>query len=676
VRAIVLHLLGLREDDLVAIEVDAKAPDPRCVCGSVFMNDSNFCRACGTERPPPEEDELDVDFEDPVNRTVSHQHLRSDDDLDLGGRLRGGDAADDAQLGEVWRAVDENGDGTLDREEVRLAMEEMGTALSDKKFEKAYAAMDRDGSGSIEFGEFRRWWQKQKARDQAKLVKRQAAAGLSADQSADLTALEGLDDLGALAALDVGAAAAPAALGGLDDFDDLEALAELDVEGGDAPPVLPARADEPAAEGEEKGEGKAKAGGAAGAKRLLTRVTGANEEQLEKQRQRRERQRAEGLLEVEQAHSEKQLQQSRDVLKLLDVVMDEVDEDGDEILNFHEFRKALLRSVNFTERFRFPPADVDNLLPYPNAEDDSSDDDTEILSDAEKAKMREFMTGHRRRKKSIEQQAEHAEAASRASKVVNPMHAADADAAAEPVGADGDGAATETIGQAKKKGKGKKMSRKMKAKLQRKNQLDAEDEQKRKDIWQQYHVKQVAARERESIAQLMHADRPDHLQETRNPERPRSVYSQLVIQRQRELQDMVKAERRKILKQQNKLDAKAAKADAKKAKRAPPAADGDGDAPDPGRLKAVAGGVWAANSLAHIGGVDWETMNVEDVESSLAFQSARDVLDQVKGALLTVAQFFNAIQNQDMIPIWHKQIARIEGHCPRPPGAVKRLSVP
>ena len=62
----------------------------------------------------------------------------------------------------------DDGDGQLDREEVRKLARAMGVKMSDVEVDNAMAAMDRDGSGTVDLEEFTRWW-KSAAREEAGL---------------------------------------------------------------------------------------------------------------------------------------------------------------------------------------------------------------------------------------------------------------------------------------------------------------------------------------------------------------------------------------------------------------------------------------------------------------------------------------------------------------------------
>ena len=85
------------------------------------------------------------------------------------GSLNAADAAEMETLQKIWSAVDADGSGTLDEDEVRKVMADMGKVLDDAEFAAAMAEIDEDGSGELDFDEFLGWWQNQDPEAQKQL---------------------------------------------------------------------------------------------------------------------------------------------------------------------------------------------------------------------------------------------------------------------------------------------------------------------------------------------------------------------------------------------------------------------------------------------------------------------------------------------------------------------------
>jgi hypothetical protein len=62
------------------------------------------------------------------------------------------------KLRALFDMVDADGSGELDREEVSRLSKDMGAALSDAELDTAMSKMDQDGSGLVDFDEFRSWY--------------------------------------------------------------------------------------------------------------------------------------------------------------------------------------------------------------------------------------------------------------------------------------------------------------------------------------------------------------------------------------------------------------------------------------------------------------------------------------------------------------------------------------
>ena len=62
---------------------------------------------------------------------------------------------DEAQLRNVWKVADANGDGVLNLEEFRKLMESSGVELDDSKIKDMFNTIDTDNSGDIDYFEFK-----------------------------------------------------------------------------------------------------------------------------------------------------------------------------------------------------------------------------------------------------------------------------------------------------------------------------------------------------------------------------------------------------------------------------------------------------------------------------------------------------------------------------------------
>ena len=63
----------------------------------------------------------------------------------------------------IFRKLDADDSGHLDRKEIRHLMECMGRILSNEQFEEAWNGMDTDGSGECGFDEFETWFYRTQA---------------------------------------------------------------------------------------------------------------------------------------------------------------------------------------------------------------------------------------------------------------------------------------------------------------------------------------------------------------------------------------------------------------------------------------------------------------------------------------------------------------------------------
>ncbi|KAJ8600253.1 hypothetical protein CTAYLR_002003 [Chrysophaeum taylorii] len=105
------------------------------------------------------------------------------------------------ELREAFAAFDEDGDGTLQREELATVMRSLGQEAAPEDLEKIYASADEDGSGCICFDEFVALMAKflPAAGDEGELQEafevfdRESAGGISADDLERTVASVGLD---------------------------------------------------------------------------------------------------------------------------------------------------------------------------------------------------------------------------------------------------------------------------------------------------------------------------------------------------------------------------------------------------------------------------------------------------------------------------------------------------
>lgn len=69
---------------------------------------------------------------------------------------------EDTRLQGVWRKVDVDKSGTLDKDEVRQVLEEMGwDDITDEMADEMMVVIDADGSGEVDFEEFKEWFLQQ-----------------------------------------------------------------------------------------------------------------------------------------------------------------------------------------------------------------------------------------------------------------------------------------------------------------------------------------------------------------------------------------------------------------------------------------------------------------------------------------------------------------------------------
>lgn len=340
-----------------------------------------------------------------------------------------------------------------------------------------------------------------------------------------------------------------------------------------------------------------------------------------RERKRREELRKASNEKLQQKRAERRHKARDEVQQLVQLVIDEVDEDGDGVMNFHEFRKALLKSTTFHERFQLPAPNITELLPFPSSEEMDSDDDT-TLTDDDKVLMDQFAAGHRRRRKSLEGQPHSIPIDTTSQgRFTNPMHASDQSKTIEASPA------------------ALVMSDMFSNLGIKKKRRAPNDDQKRQKMWQHFQEKQEERRKQAAEKHKLGEDlvRPPHLELTENPNRCRSIYSKLVAQY---LND-------ESIKQQQKFDRKRQREDYN-----------HGQA-----LRHRVSGVASAgkspkatfNSMI---GLDW---NQVDVNGALVTRSLKNVGKQIIGVFVTVVETFETIQHQDKIPLFRRSVQTIEG---------------
>ena len=58
----------------------------------------------------------------------------------------------------VFKSIDLDDNGTLERDELRTAAERLGQAMNEEELDAAMLEMDNDGSGEVDYDEFLAWW--------------------------------------------------------------------------------------------------------------------------------------------------------------------------------------------------------------------------------------------------------------------------------------------------------------------------------------------------------------------------------------------------------------------------------------------------------------------------------------------------------------------------------------
>lgn len=72
--------------------------------------------------------------------------------------------SDETELKAAFRKFDKDGSGFIDEAEFAALVTSLGVNLSPEKVATAFLAIDVNGNGRIEFGEFSAWWTKYQAK--------------------------------------------------------------------------------------------------------------------------------------------------------------------------------------------------------------------------------------------------------------------------------------------------------------------------------------------------------------------------------------------------------------------------------------------------------------------------------------------------------------------------------
>ena len=79
-------------------------------------------------------------------------------------------ASSSGKLAQMWKQIDDDDSGELDSKELKRVMLLMETDEATLDIDAAMAALDKDKSGSVSFGEFQTWWDEQSSESQDALV--------------------------------------------------------------------------------------------------------------------------------------------------------------------------------------------------------------------------------------------------------------------------------------------------------------------------------------------------------------------------------------------------------------------------------------------------------------------------------------------------------------------------
>jgi Ca2+-binding EF-hand superfamily protein len=651
------------------------------------------------------------------------------DSADLSQRVKGGNAEEAARIDSLWSQMDLDGSGMLEEPEFRGVLECMGTEFSEeKKFAKIWKELDKDQDGGVSQEEFIRWWTKQKKSMRGTFEQQLAASTTArAEDVGDLDELEALgiaepqpepepepEQQGAPGSHKKGRKARTrdeeterlASLwhemdldgSGMLDFEELKLvvekmnpkmsekkkkkiLSQLDDDNdgcltqtefmkwwmSQKAEVRDLIAGEDMPEQPKPTEELAKlVRNPLQLAQSMGNILAPTEAQLEKARQRRAQLRQEKFTLAEQKRLREKEQTEKDVRGLMELLMKEVDEDEDGVLNFHEFRKGLLQAPQFQENFQLPFPDPKDLLIYPQAEEASSNSDDVLLTPEEHKELMRFSTGHRRRRKSLTQEeidqarAAQLERESRSGRRRSSKQGGSPRSPSDVSRAAKDAVDTALVQPAVKVAKkAKKVVKK----------VDPEVEARRKAKWTKFNMRQeerqkMLRKHNQKLGDLVNPNGSQSMK--RNPHQFRSIYSQLIAQRQLEIREEMR--RIKHLKQKKKERERQEKERKKLEKEAkkhglPTPADSP-SSPDytpttPGSPLDLAQNL--EQGVIDVIGIDWNTFDVADMESSLAFRSVRAMTEAWLSVVYGILEAIESVQNQDKIPFWVKDVQKVEG---------------
>eukprot|EP01050_Picozoa_sp_SAG11_P019531 SAG11_NODE_3125_length_2668_cov_2.885948_3_plen_307_part_00 len=106
----------------------------------------------------------------------------------------GSDAQGNAEVKAIWDMVDADGSGSLDELEMREVLAQLGQTISEAKFMKMFAALDKGGSGSIQYPDFAAWCMKQERRKANKAGKARTPRKLTpkAEEDAEMRKMKAI----------------------------------------------------------------------------------------------------------------------------------------------------------------------------------------------------------------------------------------------------------------------------------------------------------------------------------------------------------------------------------------------------------------------------------------------------------------------------------------------------